>query len=913
MAKLIYCIILACMTYHTHYCKPTKEEIRLYIDGLVHSLATTAAKTYQSVWVRMYNQFVANTNDCRNIPPATKGGYLSLIPCGWLKLTSELNKNLSWTIATNPETYLNISLLYVNLADSNGLMDSTCGVEAVVIACPTQRVKVICGKKLPSHTVCTTNKVYIFYRVINIFAHLFQSLLSSPRGFLLNYQVVGSDIHHVDETYEQFFLTTRAIFYGVGYVVPGYSRYKSMQNYYIQFVTVVSGRFTIMTNGQQPACERFWIYDGPTSTSPHITGRFDQRSNWVYISTAFVLSFHLYIANLAECAVRRPLQFIYTVSESPGFEKIKEIQVTEALDLNISSTIQNDRHHLIKPIAFLNAPKSHLNITFTSVHSEGPTDDVCMHWGVAVYEYDQFRVANILGGFKDYAKLIVAPMLLVCKSVFIREYNREIPVPSQYISRSNRVIAVVYSYDPGRFPFRVGVRVAPSVCVGAMSFCGPSNGLVRMEIAVADLSRTADDDEPLIDPGIEPLDRDLRRDYLMPDCDVKTGTLLVVNPYSLCVQEFDSKVLDFHGASCVALQTPFIAHTKRAVSDLCKISVSTEYYTRKGIKLSINTSVSITSFTEYGASCDRRLNLSPKAASYTYHSKCASVILQVERGKYGPYQGRRISENPDSPLLLEGEPGAIHYMQETHHVFYDQLQVQHFQLSELYVIIYYRFGAEQMLPIFQSISTITIVVSRCEMACLEVKMEYLTPNIEILGMENSRISETELYRDSTVEFVCIEPKQEIVFLQPQRYLQRYLSMRHHSGDNCTVTSDINPSVPINNLVDSYHLSVTSHACCDDVSTYYYVIWKSMNITWLEAESTCALIGGKLPRVDTREGASLLEKIALGSRFASGQSAFPSPQRLRSKYGIFVSKVSAGKEIHTDLIPLPRTIILMIYM
>ena len=286
----------------------------------------------------------------------------------------------------------------------------------------------------------------------------------------------------------------------------------------------------------------------------------------------------------------------------------------------------------------------------------------------------------------------------------------------------------------------------------------------------------------------------------------------------------------------------------------------------------------------------------PNTPSYAYNSECSSVVLHVDRGGNDPYHGRRISTVEDSPLLLEGASGeAIHYLQDRHHHVNQRLQLTHFQLRELYFIIYYSFGATQMLPIFQTVTTIAIQVSRCQMACLGIMVQYLTPNVERIGPVNYRISHEGLYSDVLVENVCLENMQELILLHTQRYLQRQLSITRHSiGDNCTVTLDINPFVSVNNLIDSYHLALTSQACCDDVSQYYYVIWRVMDISWLEAASMCSMIGGKLPSAGSREETSLLEQIMLGSRFSTDQPSLPSPHRLRSKYGIFISQVCAAQ-------------------
>ena len=180
----------------------------------------------------------------------------------------------------------------------------------------------------------------------------------------------------------------------------------------------------------------------------------------------------------------------------------------------------------------------------------------------------------------------MAPILLLCKSVLIREHSSEVAIPRQFISKSNRVVVVAYSYETRRFPFKVDMKVSHSMCLGAMSHCTANNNLQKREMALPDLD-TRTDDIPLEDPGLEESCTECSREYLKSDCDLKTGTLIITNPYSLCLQSFHSKIVEFHGASCVAFLSPFTPHIHTTERHLCNMSISLQYSTLKRIKLSV--------------------------------------------------------------------------------------------------------------------------------------------------------------------------------------------------------------------------------------------------------------------------------------------------------------------------------------
>ena len=824
---------------------------------------------------------ISNTMHCMKARRGVARDGLS--PCGMLNQddlgTIKSSHFTNWIIHTHAESHINFTFNHFEMYDAlHG-----CSFEVMTLKCEPSKnfTRYFCGTRAKWDTICYSNSPILGYKRFDT-----KHAVITPR-FTVRYQMIENYFRTQIQTYTTIpHLQTGANFDISGVkslTFPGQSSFPPSGFHYNVWIVTLARDILGFTT-QQLNCAELTLLDGPSQLSPILKSVFAVFGAGLYKSSGFVVTINAFVKQQG-CSIS------YASLPPDNRQNVTHVVGDTGKVYTVENRFSNTVLHLETHIYRNKSPvNAYINVTFLQLAAKGPSSDDCRYWGFVIYQGSrQYVMENSNVKLKLYLQT-VEPLFMLCRLI-INRHGRFVPIPNQFISNSNEVIMIAYSYHTPISHFKAKFRVMPTECAGFPAFCGSG------EAVQGKIKNTAALNTGHL-YGTVPLIPFLRQDDIDDVCTQKKGQVLdkISAPTGLqCIikqkDKITNMILPYSDVSCVTLQhVPYYRYWKRSLKQ-CEVGVR---FKSPDVGFEYTKAMSSIETPVCRAPTAVRVTRS-RHEHYIIDPSCSDLQYQIKIIQYGGqrYETQYVSGTEIFPLETP------YIMSEEH--FSKHLQFVEY-LSKVYGVSYksYQLGGEDLLRhgsqlmdlkyYRQVLSYITIVTltsdDTCRDTCIGMTIYYAVPHNQFRETKNPVLVYKNMYTYCTGE-------DDLTFAQFNLYGLRYIYLYIHMTESmatqrkdCKAKLSINPFYPLEGVMPSHHEYVRK-PCCDESTDYFYVIWEYMVISWNEAQERCRRIGGTLPLVSTYEQFSLLENILLGSRFNTDRPPIFSPFRLYPFSGVFL--------------------------
>ena len=884
-----------------------------YIRSLVYYSSSGGIQRHLvDTTLSVYQRVMSKTRHCREVKGDNHVGFSHMSPCGHLSfMTKEMMAVSQWEIhvATN---------LTINMSFTAFIMEESmheCGFEALELKCK-EKQPLFCGSRDSWQELCLDNHVRLKYAKRMITQFWLKRNYDRRKRFVMTYQIIDKAIYKEATQIYEIALESEMtpeigwdMFQGSG---PEFESHASVI-ILTEPLLVLQVQLAVLHNmswgsdpyrpytGDVDKCLHRKLYDGPSRLSSPLT---ELRFN----TSGFVLTIDL--IHKSNCP-RFALNISYT-------SKIQNYKFTQTL-LNITaedsivawkyslpSTLPSNFY--VEGIRIKNAINGHVHIYLDSLESTSPVTMTCIYWGLVIFDSDRLDVLKRFTVNRYIATIILRPMLRLCKTVwkYLSTTTNRLTIPSSMVTATHSADIVVYAYRMPGMAMQVSVLSTHTPCRGRFASCQ------RLWTKGADVPTGPD-----LAPGNSfrgipyrtQADESFANLALFP---VVCGASAFGDNHQQyrihgsvgdqCVKQVSSRKRTTNSFSlteegCNYIQYfPSYSHINyKALNDECLILV----FHRDSQELFVNnTDASI----EDARVCEMprplQVILKDTGSFFTVDliPSCTSIIIKASST---PIPIRMMKDSSTDYLKMYFNSYLFRSVHLSKLLDTDLLVFQH---TTPYIYTHYHISqwtfpliettdktkieanirinpfAEQYSHVTNNISSIilTQTLSTCEQQCFKLYILHFVPSHK---ESVSFVPFREIMYYSHLH-VCLSTTTDLHITDYGIFSRRMVViMPDYTLDMCLFKLKFNPFIPINaSMIDSYH-SVSTGCCEVDIAAMYFVVWKYAEMSWLEADTVCRSGGGRLVRVSTMEDLSIMEHLAMGTRFDSQRTPFISGLRL----------------------------------